>query len=487
MAEPTNFLHLARPLGPVNIGAQSSTTPLSVTVQPQALFSILDHTLRRNKDQDRVIGTLLGTRSDDGTEVSIQNCYAVPHTETQEQVEVDMDYQKNMLSLHLRANPKEVLVGWYATSSDLNTFSALIQNFYGQQGDGTWPHPAVHLTVSTEPGQPPEARTYISAPIGVTAERAGDSCLFIPVPHEIKYGDAERSGLELISSAKEREDRSTGIVTDIEVLERSIEYVLEMLERVSNYVSSVLDEEAEPSTALGQFLLNTLSLAPKVEVADVERDLYVPVALIAMACNTDDVQQQSHPGRASSILLSEHHPHTNRSVKPIGDGGADDGSCIRWAERRRRGRSKGREARWWERARARSIGRGMMHAVMGARQKHGVWRCNVVSSLGWGIISRLARSTCVAVIYACKRSEIRLVVSYIVIHRLTKPFWFRLRLLFGTEYGSFVLSPLQPVGFVIRCPAASICSLQKLPSSETHEFHKPPRQVVASCATALSR
>lgn len=274
MAEDS-FLHLARPLAPAAVGSQPSTAPLAVTVQPQAIFAILDHSLRRPADQERVIGTLLGVRSDDGTEIEIRNCYAVPHTETQEQVEVDMDYQKQMLALHLRANPKEVLVGWYATSSDLNTFSALIQNFYSQQGDGTWPHPAVHLTVSTVPGKDVEARSYISAPVGVTAERAADSCLFIPVPHEIKYGEADKSGLELISAAKEREDRSHGIQTDLDALEKAIEQVLEMIERVSNYVNSVLDEEAEPSSALGQFLMNTLSLAPKVDVADIERDLYV--------------------------------------------------------------------------------------------------------------------------------------------------------------------------------------------------------------------
>lgn len=28
-------------------------------------------------------------------------------------VEVDMDYHKTMLGLHLKANPKEVLIGWY--------------------------------------------------------------------------------------------------------------------------------------------------------------------------------------------------------------------------------------------------------------------------------------------------------------------------------------------------------------------------------------
>jgi len=34
----------------------------------------------------------------------------------------------------------------------------------------------------------------------------------------------------------------------------------------------VLDEETEPSNSMGQFLMNALSLAPKVEEADIERD-----------------------------------------------------------------------------------------------------------------------------------------------------------------------------------------------------------------------
>lgn len=220
-----------------------------------------------------MIGTLLGVRSEDGTEVEVRNCFAVGHTETADQVEVDMEYQKSMLALHLKANPKEVLIGWYATSSELNTFSALIQNFYGGQGDGTWPHPAIHLTISTDAGKDIEVRTYISAPVGVTAERAADSAAFIPVPCEIRYGEADKSGLELISGAKNTEDRKSNVLTDIESLERAIEEVLSMLERVSRYVESVIDEESPPSSALGQFLLNALALAPKVSPEDIERDL----------------------------------------------------------------------------------------------------------------------------------------------------------------------------------------------------------------------
>lgn len=268
------FLHLSRPLGPAAVGAQPSTTALHVTIQPQALFSILDHSMRRPPDQPRVIGTLLGTRSDtDESSVTVHSAFAVGHTETTDQVEVDMEYQKTMLALHLRANPKEILVGWYATSSELNTFSALIQNHYSSQGEGTFPYPAVHLTVSSQPGTDSEIRAYISSPVGVTPERAADSAAFLPVPYTVNYSDSDRAGLESVQAASDVESRTATILTDIETLEKSIADTLGMLDRVARYVEAVIDEEEEkPSTALGQYLLNTLALAPKVDPAEIEKD-----------------------------------------------------------------------------------------------------------------------------------------------------------------------------------------------------------------------
>jgi translation initiation factor 3 subunit F len=61
-----------------------SKTSVSVRVHPVALFAICDAFLRRNKDQERVIGTLLGSIVDGVYEV--KNCFVVPHTETGDQV-----------------------------------------------------------------------------------------------------------------------------------------------------------------------------------------------------------------------------------------------------------------------------------------------------------------------------------------------------------------------------------------------------------------
>lgn len=319
----------------------------------QAIFSILDHSLRRNADQERVIGTLLGTRSEDG-EVEVRSAFAVGHSEAEDQVEVDMEYHKQMLALHLKANPREVLVGWYATASELNTFSALIQNFYSGQGDGTWPHPAVHLTVSTEAGKDLETRAYISAPVGVTAERAADSAAFIPVPYELRYGEADKSGLEAIANAKDAEERSTGITTDVEALERAIEEVLSMIDRVSRYVESVIDEEAPASTAMGQFLLNALALAPKVEPADIERDLYV--SFVSHLLIPTDSRSNNH---IQDVLVVSYLANTIRTQMELSNrlataqltlGGGEGAGAGEGQQRGQRGGRGGRQNRPQERA-----------------------------------------------------------------------------------------------------------------------------------------
>lgn len=177
-----------------------------------------------------------------------------------------------MLALTLKANPREALLGWYTTSHELNSFSALIQNFFGSPDTGTFPHPAVHLTISTDPGEDIETRCYISAPVAVNAERAAESCLFVQVPHKMLYGDADRSALDAIASAKNAESRTAPLVSDIEGLGRALENTIGQLERVSEWINGVLDEDEEPNNALGQYLMNALSLAPKVDPTQIESD-----------------------------------------------------------------------------------------------------------------------------------------------------------------------------------------------------------------------
>jgi translation initiation factor 3 subunit F len=214
----------------------------------------LDHYLRRTDTQDRVIGTLLGTRHEN--QVEVRSSFAVLHSETDEQVAVDMDYHHTMYELHHKVNPKEVIIGWYSTGSNLNTYSALIQNFYSQE---TAPHQAIHVAVNTgvEESEVAGARAYISSPVGVFPKP--ENCVFVPVPVELRFHDAERSGLDLLANTSNTPTLTTSQpVADLEIIERAIVSVSDMLDRVLTYVRAVLSGEKKGDPAIGRYLMNTL-------------------------------------------------------------------------------------------------------------------------------------------------------------------------------------------------------------------------------------
>ncbi|KAF8196806.1 JAB1/Mov34/MPN/PAD-1 ubiquitin protease-domain-containing protein [Mycena galopus ATCC 62051] len=168
-----------------------SQTRSSITIHPVVLFSILDDYLSRNDEQPRVIGTLLGTRSPDNTQIHVRSSFAVLQNENEEQVAVDMEYHRAMYELHSRVMPKETIVGWYSTGLNLNTYPALIQNFYSQE---TAPHQAIHVALNTGAEDSEEAgvQAYVSSPVRVFPKP--ENCIFVPVPVRLQFQDAERSG-----------------------------------------------------------------------------------------------------------------------------------------------------------------------------------------------------------------------------------------------------------------------------------------------------
>ncbi len=69
----------------------NSPAGVSVKLQPLVLLNICDAYIRRSEHQGRVIGTLLG-KVVDGV-VHVQNCYAVPHNESNDQA-------RSLMALH---------------------------------------------------------------------------------------------------------------------------------------------------------------------------------------------------------------------------------------------------------------------------------------------------------------------------------------------------------------------------------------------------
>ncbi|KAJ3074081.1 hypothetical protein HK102_005876 [Quaeritorhiza haematococci] len=265
-----SFLHLQFP---------STSTSFSTSVDPVVFFSIMDHYLRRPEAQYRVIGALLGVRSEDGSEVEIRNCFPLAYSETSDQqVVVDADYLGQMYGLHQRVNSKEVIVGWYATGIEINPNSVWIHEFFANE---TTPFQPVHLLMDTKmTNDKMGIKAFVSSQVGVPdTEHPGS--MFLQVPCDVKYFDAERSGLDIISQAKNATTSSSSddlnppttstLLSDMDNLEKSIHSTQQMLDTIQSYVQDVMKGERKASSAIGRYLMDTISSIPRVDPEEFEK------------------------------------------------------------------------------------------------------------------------------------------------------------------------------------------------------------------------
>ncbi|WFD29213.1 hypothetical protein MSPP1_000219 [Malassezia sp. CBS 17886] len=249
----SSALHLSFP--PSASGVLHSRSVTGVKVHPVALFSILDHYLRRDATQARVIGTLLGTRSE--SEVEVRTCFAVPHSESEDpwQIHLDAEHHRRMLELHQRVNPEEVVLGWYSSSPNLNANSALIQDHYSRE---TTPHQAIHLTLNTNVADNTDAlgvRCYVSSLLGTTGKP--ENCAFLSLPTTLLSTGPEQTAVGHLAKPFPRES-----LPDLQALSASLEHVQMQLERVLTYVRKVLADEIPGDKAVGRFLSDTIGVVP---------------------------------------------------------------------------------------------------------------------------------------------------------------------------------------------------------------------------------
>ncbi|KAG2209982.1 maintenance of mitochondrial structure and function-domain-containing protein [Mucor mucedo] len=253
----------------VNLSSAPYQRAFTTSTSPVVLFSVLDHYLRRDDPQTKVIGALLGVRSSDGTEVEIRNAFALIHTSEKDEITVDREHYRSMYELHQRVNPEEIILGWYTAGPNLTAACTPVHAFFAED---VAPFQPIHVTIDTDAlfkTADMGLRAYASAPVGFST-KPGD-CLFLSVPCEVKYLDAERSGLDMLSSAKTNENRTASLISDMDHLEIAIAKLQEMLERISKYVDSVVEGGVEPNNAIGRYIMDTVSVVPKIDSTAFEK------------------------------------------------------------------------------------------------------------------------------------------------------------------------------------------------------------------------
>jgi len=240
-----------------------SGSNINVKVHPVVLLQVCDSYIRRGEKQDRVIGTLLGTITD-GT-VNVSRCFVVPHTETMDQVAVDIVHHKTMHELHQKVAPSQVIVGWFSTGAGVTNSDALIQEHYTKEITNSIGPVHLRLDTSLEQEKLP-VQAYISRNLGL-----GDKAIameFLEVPCEVLYGDIERVGSSLLVSGDPDKGRS---LAEQETLATSINRLVALLGQAQQYVDDVVAGRREGDASIGRYLADTLAVVPHLEVADFER------------------------------------------------------------------------------------------------------------------------------------------------------------------------------------------------------------------------
>jgi translation initiation factor 3 subunit F len=246
-------------------------------VHPLVLLSVLDHHTRRQEGAGRVIGTLLGRR--DGEKVEVTNCFPIPHAERDEEVAIGKDFNRQMLALHLRCNPNETVVGWYATAfhgkdqaedepssfSSITDISALIHDFYANECDESVIESPIHLFVDTSLVSDSIAlKAYKSSAITLRGEALAN--MFHEVRLVLKSTESERLAVNEMIAAQESDEskESSSSASENNTLQCSMEKLLEMLDTASEYVDNVVDGKIPADDDVGRQIADTLSSVPRI-------------------------------------------------------------------------------------------------------------------------------------------------------------------------------------------------------------------------------
>ncbi|KAG5081328.1 hypothetical protein AAZX31_02G239200 [Glycine max] len=237
----------------------SSSQSLSAKVHPLVVFNICDCYVRRPDQAERVIGTLLGSILPNGT-VDVRNSYAVPHSESVDQVALDIEYQHSMLLSHQKVNPKEVIVGWYSTGLGVTGGSALIHEFYSREV----PNP-IHLTVDT--GFTKGACTikaYVSHNLSLGDRQI--AAQFQEIPLDLRMVEAERIGFDTLKATAVNK-----IPSDLEGMEASMGHLLALIDDIHKYVDDVVEGRIDPDNKIGRFISDAVGSIPKLPSSAFEK------------------------------------------------------------------------------------------------------------------------------------------------------------------------------------------------------------------------
>lgn len=270
------YMHLVRPTVSAP-AAPSAASPAGVKIHNSALFSILEIVSKQSLDHNkRIIGTLLGTRSDDGANIEIRAAYPVPCQETGDLISIEEHTHKTLYQLYKKAHAKEYVLGWFDSAAQIDGSTGLIHDFYSKGADRAYPYPAIYLNVKFLSGDKiefPKLVTYIGAAIGKLSNpqkigwkttTSATSYIFSPVPHQVVLATVtEKILLNKISETPATKNNVVDLHEEqLLTLSREIGAVTTNIDYLLSHIGQVSTSDADLD--LLRTLSNTLLSKPTI-------------------------------------------------------------------------------------------------------------------------------------------------------------------------------------------------------------------------------
>ncbi|CAI5442288.1 unnamed protein product [Caenorhabditis angaria] len=247
---------------------------MTVKVHPVVYMTIVDSFLRRSKGSakssgnEKSLGTLMGFYEKGAIQVT--NCFAIPFNESHEDLEIDDQFNQQMISILKRSSPNEQPVGWFLTTSDITSNCLIYHDYYNRviseiSARRETP-PIVVLTLDTtfsgDNTKRMPVRAYLRSKAGIPGAPQPHCAIFNPLRVELDAFPGECVAMQLIEQALESRRREATLESGLKQLESSTGDMIGWMERLLEYVNGVVANGEKPGDAqFGRQLMDIVNTA----------------------------------------------------------------------------------------------------------------------------------------------------------------------------------------------------------------------------------
>ncbi|KAI9754306.1 MAG: proteasome regulatory particle subunit [Chaenotheca gracillima] len=232
----------------------------NVSVAPLVLLSAADHYGRSAKGtRKRVVGVLLG--QNDGKNVRVSNCFAVPFEEDEKDPSVwflDHNYVESMNDMFKKINAREKLIGWYHSGPKLRASDLEINELFKRYT----PNPLL-VIIDVQPkevGVPTDAYFAVEE---IKDDGTTTTKTFVHTPSIIEAEEAEEIGVEHL--LRDIRDVAVGTLsTRITSQLQSLQGLHLRLRDIGQYLQKVIDDELPVNHAIIGNLQDVFNLLPNL-------------------------------------------------------------------------------------------------------------------------------------------------------------------------------------------------------------------------------